>query len=145
MPRFDQDRLIKLVSQMRNAVAQLERLKKNKRQIFLSDTDKVGSAKYHFIVAIEAAIDICNHIISQNGYRAPEDYADAFSVLEETGALEKAFAESLKEMAKFRNRLVHIYWEVNENQVYEILQSRLGDFKKFLDRIAKYLDWPDLA
>ncbi len=53
MPRFDQDRLIKLVSQMRDAAVQLERLKKSKREVFLSDTDKLGSAKYHFIVAMK--------------------------------------------------------------------------------------------
>jgi uncharacterized protein YutE (UPF0331/DUF86 family) len=144
MPRFDQDRLVKLVSQMRKAEAQLERLRRISRGLFLSDLDKVGSAKYHFIVAIEAAIDISNHIISQNGLRAPEDYADTFSVLEEHGVLENDFAESLKEMARFRNRLVHIYWEVDEEQLYEILQSRLGDFKKFLDQVAKFLRWPDL-
>ncbi|MGB7296739.1 MAG: DUF86 domain-containing protein [Candidatus Aminicenantales bacterium] len=141
MPRYDHDRLVRLVSHMRNSVAQLERLKANKKQAFLSDTDKVGSSKYHFIVAIEAAIDICNHIIFQNGYRAPEDYADTFSVLEEKGALDKAFAESLQEMAKFGNRLVHIYWEIDESQVHDILQSRLGDFKKFLDQIAVFLGW----
>jgi len=39
----------------------------------LNDPDKIGSAKYHFIVAIESAIDMCNHVISRNGYRVPED------------------------------------------------------------------------
>ncbi len=31
------------------------------------------------------------HIISRNGYRAPEDYADTFTVLGEKGAFEKSF------------------------------------------------------
>ncbi|MGB3860887.1 MAG: DUF86 domain-containing protein [Candidatus Aminicenantaceae bacterium] len=145
MPQFDSDRMTKLVSQMRESLGHLNRHKEYQRENFVNDPDKIGSAKYHFIVAIEAAIDMCNHLISRNGYRAPEDYADTFAVLGENGALEKSFVEVLKEMAKFRNRLVHIYWEIDENQVYDILQNRLSDFKQFLDQIAKFLNWPDLT
>jgi len=145
MPQFDSDRMLKLVSQMREALGHLKRLKECERAVFIDDPDKLGSTKYHFIIAIEAAIDMCNHLISRNGYRAPEDYADTFVVLGENGAFEKSFAEELKEMARFRNRLVHIYWEIDENQIYYILQERLEDFKTFLNQLAKFLNWPDLA
>jgi len=37
---------------------------------------------------------MCNHIISRNGYRAPEDYADAFVVLGEKGDF-KTFLDQL--------------------------------------------------
>ena len=91
MPQFDPDRMLKLVSQMREAVGNLKRLKKCEREFFVNDPDKIGSAKYHFIVAIESAIDMCNHIISRNGYRVPEDYADAFVVLGEQSVFKKSF------------------------------------------------------
>jgi uncharacterized protein YutE (UPF0331/DUF86 family) len=144
MPRYDADRMLKLVSQMREALRNLQRLKDYKKSVFTSDPDKIGSAKYNFIMAIEAAIDMCNHIISRNGYRAPEDYADTFTVLGEKGAFEKSFVNDLKEMAKFRNRLVHIYWEIDENLIYDILLTRLGDFKKLLNQLAKFLDWSEI-
>jgi uncharacterized protein YutE (UPF0331/DUF86 family) len=139
MPQFNQDKIAKLVSEMRKAVSRLKSLKTLDKAVFLNDPDKVSSAKYNFIVVIESAIDICNHIISQNGYRVPEDYADTFQVLAEHNAFDRAFAEDLKNMGKFRNRLVHIYWEVDDEQVYEILQHRLKDFKTFLDNIAAFL------
>jgi len=145
MPQYDPDRMLRLVSQMREAVVRLRALKECEKPVFLKDPDKIGSAKYHLIVAIEAAIDMGNHLISRNGYRAPDDYADTFAVLGEQGAFEKSFLENLKEMARFRNRLVHIYWEIDENQVYRILQERLTDFKGFLDRLAAFLNWPELA
>jgi len=50
-----------------------------------------------------------NHIISQNGFHAPEDYADTFTVLGEYGVVGKKFVNELRNMARFRNRLVHIY------------------------------------
>jgi uncharacterized protein YutE (UPF0331/DUF86 family) len=41
-------------------------------------------------------------------------------------------------MAKYRNRLVHIYWEIQSDEIYEILQTRVGDFEKFMESIWKY-------
>ncbi|MGQ9571208.1 MAG: type VII toxin-antitoxin system HepT family RNase toxin [Thermodesulfovibrionales bacterium] len=139
MPLFNPDKIARLVSEMRKAICRLKSLKVIDKNSFLNDPDKISSAKYNFIVAIESAIDICNHIISQNGYRAPDDYADTFQVLGEQNAFGKNFVKDLKEMAKFRNRLVHLYWEVDEEQVYELLQTRLNDFKIFLDNIAIFL------
>jgi uncharacterized protein YutE (UPF0331/DUF86 family) len=108
---------------------------------FLSDPDKIGSAKYHFIVAIESCIDMCNHIISRNGYRVPEDYGDTFKVMSEEGAFDTEFAVELVKMAKFRNRLVHLYWEIDDKMIYKILEGCLGDFNTFLNSIADFLEW----
>ena len=144
MPQFDQETMVKLVSELRKNVARLQDLSALKQDEFLKDPDKIGSAKYHFIVAIESCIDMCNHIISRNGFRAPEDYGDTFRVMNEEGALKPDFSDELVNMAKFRNRLVHIYLEVENKQVYEILQDRLNDFKKFVDSIANFLDWQNL-
>jgi uncharacterized protein YutE (UPF0331/DUF86 family) len=141
MPQFDQEKLLKLVFEFRKSVHRLQKLAELGRKKFLSDPDKIASAKYHFIVAIESSIDMCNHIISRNGYRVPEDYADTFKVMGEVGAFDLGFSEQLIKMAKFRNRLVHIYWEIDDSRIYSILEDRLGDFKKFLKSIASFLEW----
>ena len=141
MPRYDQEKMVKLVSELRKSIARLRELGKLPQDEFLKDPDKIGSSKYHFIVAIESTIDMSNHIISRNGYRVPEDYGDTFTVMGEVGAIEEAFSEELVKMAKFRNRLVHLYWEVDDRQLHEILQTRLDDFKIFLDSISAFLGW----
>ncbi len=71
MPLFDQEKMVKLVSEFRKSVSRLQKLKRLDQKKFLNDPDKIGSAKYHFIVAIESSIDMCSHIISRYGYRAP--------------------------------------------------------------------------
>jgi len=45
----------------------------------------------NLIVAIEGAVDLSNHIISKNGFRTPEDYADTFRVMEEKGVFDAEF------------------------------------------------------
>ena len=141
MPRYDQEKMVKLVSELRKSIARLRELGKLPQDEFLKDPDKIGSSKYHFIVAIESTIDMSNHIISRNGYRVPEDYGDTFTVMGEVGAIEEAFSEELVKMAKFSNRLLHLYWEVDDRQLHEILQTRLDDFKIFLDSISTFLGW----
>jgi len=141
MPQYDQDKMVKLVSELRTSVARLKKLSELSQKQFLADPDKIGSAKYHFIVAIESSIDMCNHVIARNGYRAPEDYADTFRVMNEAGMFDSDFCDTLVQMAKFRNRLVHLYWQIDDVQVHEIIQSRLDDFKKFLDDLSAFLGW----
>jgi uncharacterized protein YutE (UPF0331/DUF86 family) len=141
VPQFDQEKMVKLVSELRRSVIRLESIANLSLEEFQNDPDKIGSSKYHFIVAIEACIDMCNHVISRNGFRVPEDYADTFRVMSEVGAFDSNFSEELTNMAKFRNRLVHLYWEVDEQQLYGLLKSRLGDFKRFLDKVAEFLGW----
>jgi len=143
MPQFDREKLVTLVSEFRKSYLQLQKLKDLGQEDFLKDPDKIGSAKYQFIVAIESSIDMCNHIISRNGYRVPEDYGDTFKVMAEQGAFDQSFSEELVKMAKFRNRLVHLYWEIDDSRLYSILEDHLADLKKFLNSIASFLQWKD--
>jgi uncharacterized protein YutE (UPF0331/DUF86 family) len=141
MPLFDQDIMLKLVSEQRKSITRLQEISKLPQKDFLNDPDKIGSSKYYFIVAIESSIDMCNHIIARNGYRVPEDYGDTFKVMAEAGVIDADFSDELRNMAKFRNRLVHLYWEVDDLQLYKFLKNRLGDFKKLLDSIYNFLEW----
>jgi uncharacterized protein YutE (UPF0331/DUF86 family) len=89
MPLFDQEKMVGLVSEFRKSVTRLQMLKKLGQKKFLRDPDKIGSAKYNFMVAIESSIDMCNHIISRNGYRVPEGYADTFKSKTKSTSLTK--------------------------------------------------------
>ena len=145
MPQYDSDIMLRLVSELRKRVRRLQILAGLKKEEIVADPDKIASAKYHFIVAIESCIDMCNHIISRNSFRVPDDYADTFRVMAEEGVLDNKILDDLVAMAKFRNRLVHLYWEVNNDQLYSILTSRLSDFKMVLTSISNYLKWDNLS
>lgn len=137
--KFDKDKITKLSSEIFNALDKLNELSLLSKEDFLSDPYRVASAKYFLIVSIEAAVDMCNHLISKNRLRVPENYADAFKVMGEAGVLSKRFVEKLANMARFRNRLVHIYWEVDDEIIYKILQDNIKDVKDFLDTFIKFL------
>lgn len=104
---------------------------------FLKNKILIGSAKYYLQVSIECCLDIVNHIIAFKRFRAPKDYADSFSVLEENGILEASLVVKLRQMAKFRNRLVHLYGEIDDRYLFEFIHNDLKDIKIFQAIIIK--------
>jgi uncharacterized protein YutE (UPF0331/DUF86 family) len=131
MSPIDPVRVRDLLGKMAEAQRLLGELGRLSESEFLGDYRNTESAKYLLIVATESAIDICNHIVSHQGGQAPRDYADCFAVLAEVGAVSPDLAENLKRMARFRNLLVHVYWKVDNRQVYEIIRDELSDLDEF--------------
>ena len=56
------------------------------------------------------------------------------------GAVSGSLAAKLVEMAGYRNRLVHLYWEVTADELYRILQDELDSFVSFVKEVMAYLD-----
>ncbi len=88
---------------------------------------------------IETCLDIAAHIISDERYRTPANYADMFRVLHENHIVSKSLLISLEKMAKFRNYIVHHYDKVDPHIAVSILNRNLEDFEKFRISIIAYL------
>ncbi|MBN1273016.1 MAG: DUF86 domain-containing protein [Candidatus Aminicenantes bacterium] len=142
MPKFNIDRIRQIIGEVNSSLHKLDGYAELLEENFLSNADKVDSAKYNLIVAIEGAIDICNHIVVKAGGRAPNDHADCFEVLRELKLLQDDFVERLKSMAKFRNLLVHLYWKADNRKVYQILQKDTRDIKEFISKVNNLIS-PD--
>lgn len=139
MPEINLDRLRELAGYLRNAVRELRAVGQTPKEVWLLDTRSINSAKYLLIVAAEAALDICNHLAARKGGRSPADYADCIVVLAEMGILDEALMQRLVRMVKFRNLLVHLYWKVDDAEIYRIIQENLGDFDRYLAAVGDYL------
>lgn len=96
-------------------------------------------ACYRLLVAIEAALQICFHISAQRLNHVPEGYAGCFAVLGEAGVIPQDLSENLQRMARFRNMLVHVYWQVDYDRLYGILQEHLGDLRTFVRAVGELL------
>ncbi len=125
--------------QMDDYLGTLSQIAKVPEEDFFKDRILIGSAKYYLQVSIECCLDIANHIIAAERYRAPRDYADSFAILEEEGFFQKELGRNLRQMTKFRNRLVHLYGEINDGYVYEFIKNDSEDIRKFRSIImARY-------
>ena len=132
----DQPKLDQLTGNLRRYVAVLRKLAEVPADQFLSNPDKIGNAKYHFVIAIEGCIDVANHIIASEHLRFPKDNVDSLAVLVENGWLDPGMQDQLTAMARFRNRLVHLYWQIDDTRIYEYLKNSLADFDMFVGQVA---------
>jgi len=126
-----EEKILRKFIQVDEYLSFLNKISKSSEQDFLKDKILIGSAKYYLQVSIECCLDVVNHIIAFERFRAPKDYADSFSILEENGILESFLVIKLRQMAKFRNRLVHLYGEIDDKFVYEFIQKDIEDIRKF--------------
>lgn len=136
----DRDKVEGLIRHLRQYTGHLREIAKLDRDKFLNDPMAIGSARYYLQVSIESCIDIGNHIIATERLRSPKDYKDTFKVLNETGIIPDDFTPSMQAMAGLRNLLVHLYWEVDDEMIYDSLDTELDDFETFVTHIMRFIE-----
>lgn len=98
-------------------------------------------ASYWLRIALEAVLTISTHILSRlpaNGRK--KDYTQVLLSLADYHVIPSDFAQKIKGMAGYRNRLVHMYWKIQPQELHKIIQDELGDFTRFIDYIKQFLD-----
>jgi uncharacterized protein YutE (UPF0331/DUF86 family) len=136
----DKQKIQTKVHSLKVSLARLQELKKLESEEFLTKFANFDSAKYNLIVAVEAMIDICNHIISRQNLEIPATSSDSIKILTKNGILPSEYQNTFIAMVKFRNKAVHLYFEIKDQEVYQILQENLGDFDPFIAAILHYID-----
>jgi uncharacterized protein YutE (UPF0331/DUF86 family) len=86
-------------------------------------------------LAIQAALDVASHIVSDEALGEPQTNRALFDLLVRAGWLDAPLAEHLSRMAGFRNVLVHGYDDVDLGVVEDIVNHRLGDLLQFVTRV----------
>jgi uncharacterized protein YutE (UPF0331/DUF86 family) len=140
---MDEDLVNAKVDIIEQNLRELEELGGMMKDEFTSSFRDLQAAKHMLQEAVEAALDLAYHVIASRGYRRPEDYKEAFTVLEENGVVDHDFAERLQDMAGFRNLLVHRYGEVDAAKVYAIMHDDVSDIRRFADTVLRELQATD--
>jgi len=127
-------RLFKLEQSLRK----LKELSKVSWDEYVKDEGLQDRAERNLQIAAQLCIDIGSHVIADRGYRPPYGYGDIFAVLMEEGLLPEALANTMKQIAGFRNVLVHDYLDIDPKIVYDSLK-KIDDFKMFAKHVLAWL------
>lgn len=117
-----------------------ERYQRFSMDDFRTDRDKRNMILHAMLVSIQAAIDVSSHLISQKGLGRPTVYRETFDILARSNLIPEELAADLSDLAGFRNVLVHIYWDLNLEEVYSILQNDLKTLRSFRDEVKSLLN-----
>ena len=87
------------------------------------------------------SLDIAAHLAQSDG-RDAADYTTAIDRLAEMGVLPGEFAARFRDVAGFRNVLVHGYLDVDLDIVGQVLSRHLNDFEIFSRHVEGWLARP---
>jgi uncharacterized protein YutE (UPF0331/DUF86 family) len=136
---IDREKVTAIFRRMDGYLHQLRLMAAKPRKQIVEDPVNFAATEHFLQLCAESCIDVANHIVSAQRYRAPKDFADVFAVLAENGILPKSSLPRLQAMARFRNLVVHLYWEVDPERVFDILSNHLHDFQEFEDVILEFI------
>ncbi len=133
-------RISEKVSDIKQSMLVLQNYAEQGDEEFLGNPEAIRSARYAFIVLIEASINIANHICARILHKAPASYADSFLLLGDKKIIEIELSKRLSKMAGFRNLLVHGYGEVDDQRMLSIMREDLQDMTRYLGEIGRLLN-----
>ena len=105
-------------------------------------TIQIKAIKYSLACAIQDVSRVSAHIASAISlWKVRESESEAILALTDAGILPRDFAERIKGMPAFRNRIIHDYLpnEFDAMRLFETLQN-LDDFKVFSRYILEWLE-----
>lgn len=132
----DLDRLQFRLELLRGYLVELRRLRDLDLPSYLREA---YAGRYLVQVAAQTCIDVAGHVAASEGWRAPTDFADGFTVLREHGVLDEELTDRLRALAGLRNRLVHVYDRIDDGRVHSALTVGLADLESFSVSISRYV------
>jgi uncharacterized protein YutE (UPF0331/DUF86 family) len=129
----DWELVLKKLAAIETLVTQLRTLAKPER--IASDVREERFVEHTLQLAIQAAMDVASHVVSDERMGEPRTNRELFQILGRAGWVAPELAEALERMAGFRNVLVHGYDTVDLAIVRDVVENRLGDLEAFVQAV----------
>jgi len=134
----DQDLILKKLAFIETCVQDLR--SNSNPQLISSDVREERFIVHTLQLAIQSALDIASHIVSDNRYGEPNTNRELFDLLERNQWLPNDLTEKMRNMAGFRNIVVHGYENLDLTIVQDIVENRLDDLLNFVASIRSNLN-----
>ena len=131
----DQDLVAKRLAFIETCLSDLRQQARPDR--LSADVRELRFVEHTLQIAIQAALDVASHIVSENRLGEPRTNRELFDLLGRHGWLPAPLVGILRDMGGFRNILVHGYAEVDVNVVCDVLDHHLPDFDAFVAAIRQ--------
>jgi uncharacterized protein YutE (UPF0331/DUF86 family) len=125
-------------------VATIRRCVQRVRDVTANDPERVTELDVQDIVvlnlqrAIQAAIDLAAHLISQRNWGLPDSLQAHFAILEQQQVVDPVLRKQLEAMVGFRNIAVHDYEAIDVAILKRIIAERLGDLERFTAAVMRF-------
>jgi uncharacterized protein YutE (UPF0331/DUF86 family) len=137
------DRITEYLDNIERQIKDLQSIPVSGKDFFLDNKNsiQIKAIKYSLACAIQDVTRVCVHIASALSlWKVRESEVEAILALSEAGVIPKEFAEKIKGMPAFRNRIIHDYLP-NEFDAVKLVENlrNLDDFRMFSKYILKWI------
>ena len=133
----DKELIAKKLALIETCVHQLRELARP--EAIATDVREERFVEHTLQIAIQAALDVASHIVSDERLGEPRTNRELFDLLERRAWVTPALAATMRRMVGFRNILVHGYEVVDVGIVVEIVERGLDDLIAFVAAIRARL------
>jgi uncharacterized protein YutE (UPF0331/DUF86 family) len=133
----DAELLAKRLAALQSYVEQLRRF--GKPEALETDVKEQRFVLHTLQLAMQSALDIASHIVSDEWLGEPEKNQELFWLLARGGWIDGRLAAALAGMSGMRNILVHEYLTVDLDKVRQVLRDDLDDLLDFAQAIRRRL------
>jgi uncharacterized protein YutE (UPF0331/DUF86 family) len=131
--------VVQKAAQVRAMLAGIQGLPLSDPAAFAADPRNAASAESYLRRALEALLDLGRHILAKGVGQGPAEYKEVALGLARAQVLDEPHGALLVRMAGYRNRLVHFYDEVSDEELYEICTQHAGDVGDLLDALLGWV------
>lgn len=124
---------------VREMLANIRSLPFQDPEIFQKDHRNFASAESYLRRGLEALLDIGRHILAKGFARPVAEYKEIPRYLQKEGVISQENAKLFTEMAGYRNRMVHFYHEITEDELYRICTQELTDIEAVLNGFMTWI------
>ena len=133
----DIEKIKQRITEIKENIEKIKKYSSLPKKEFWEDERNMLSIKYLLLESIEACGNICVHISAKKIFKASSSFSECFENLYKSKLIEKDLSDKLIKMARFRNILVHRYWQIKDQKILDYAKDSLGDFDHFLKVIIK--------
>jgi uncharacterized protein YutE (UPF0331/DUF86 family) len=124
---------------MDRMLSEIRALPLESKPTFMQDTRNIWAAESCLRRALEALFDMGRHIAAKGFGEAVTEYKEIASTLNRRNVISASDLELMKQLAGYRNRLVHFYHDVSADELFEICASHLGDVEQVVNALRSWL------
>ena len=134
----DPELISKRLALIETCVAELRSLARP--ELIRQDVREERFIEHTLQIAIQAALDVASHVVSDERLGEPETNRGLFDLLARRDRIDEALAKNLRDLAGFRNVIVHGYQDVDLGVVEDVLANHLDDLLEFARLVREKLD-----
>ncbi|MBM4135799.1 MAG: DUF86 domain-containing protein [Nitrospira sp.] len=136
---INREKINTLEKDLLDTVSEIKSITAMEDEVFIKDSKYIYSLRYLLIEAVEAMANICNHILARVAGQVPKGYPDCFEKLSDAKIITRELGDKLKKAASLRNIIIHKYWQIDDNKIFQSAKENISDFEEFLRQINDFI------